>query len=197
MAICRQGLPVWKWTQGLACRPAGRTPLQPGAGRVPQHHGVQHDALCIPASGPRATARIESGLPPPLGTEWLHVLNTCTQWYSEALLPPNFLRVIEAMPPPSSTSNGVPSVSKTILTMLLLAVCRSQPQPKGSRVARTRRSQGSRDTAGKDVPAGMVAVVRSSDSLRAPEKATALATLIRQRRPDKPKGTSNNDVFDA
>ena len=45
-----------------------------------------------------------------------------------------------------------------------------------------RRSQGSSDTAGKVVPAGTVAVVRSSDFLRASERATALATLIRQRR---------------
>ena len=45
-----------------------------------------------------------------------------------------------------------------------------------------RRSQGSRDTAGKVVPAGTVAVVRSSDFLRASEKATAISTLIRQRR---------------
>src|SRR5438552_5056988 len=42
-------------------------------------------------------------------------------------------------------------------------------------------SQGSRDTAGKDVPAGTVAVVRSLDAWRAPEGATALSTLIRQR----------------
>jgi hypothetical protein len=41
---------------------------------------------------------------------------------------------------------------------------------------------GSRDTAGKVVPAGTVAVVRSSDFLRALERATALSTLIRQRR---------------
>src|SRR5580700_11952715 len=50
------------------------------------------------------------------------------------------------------------------------------------RAARIRRSQGSRDTAGKVVPSGTVAVVRSSDFLRASERATALATLIRQRR---------------
>src|SRR5262249_5950698 len=41
---------------------------------------------------------------------------------------------------------------------------------------------GSRDIAGNDVPAGTVAVVRSPDFLRAPERATALATLIHQRR---------------
>jgi Transposase IS116/IS110/IS902 family len=52
---------------------------------------------------------------------------------------------------------------------------------EGCRVARTRRSQGSRNAAGKDVPAGTVAVVRSSDSLRALERTTALSTLIRQR----------------
>jgi hypothetical protein len=52
---------------------------------------------------------------------------------------------------------------------------------EGCRVARTRRSQGSRNTAGKDVPAGTVAVVRSLDSLRALKRATALSTLIRQR----------------
>jgi hypothetical protein len=34
---------------------------------------------------------------------------------------------------------------------------------------------------GKDVPAGTVAVVRSLDAWRAPEGATALSTLIRQR----------------
>ena len=44
-----------------------------------------------------------------------------------------------------------------------------------------RRSQGSRDTAGKNVPAGTTAVVRSLDALRALEGATALSTLIRQR----------------
>jgi len=38
---------------------------------------------------------------------------------------------------------------------------------EGCRIARIRRSQGSRDTAGKVVPAGTVAVVRSSDVLRA------------------------------
>src|SRR6516164_6599480 len=48
--------------------------------------------------------------------------------------------------------------------------------------AAIRRSQGSRDTAGKVVPAGTVAVVRSSDFLRASKRTTALATLIRQRR---------------
>src|SRR5580692_132433 len=53
---------------------------------------------------------------------------------------------------------------------------------EGCRVARIRRSQGSRDTAGKVVPAGTVAVVRSSDFLRASKRTTALATLIRQRR---------------
>ena len=53
---------------------------------------------------------------------------------------------------------------------------------EGCRVARIRRSQGSRDTAGKVVPAGTVAVVRSSDALRAPERAPALSTLIHQRR---------------
>jgi hypothetical protein len=37
-------------------------------------------------------------------------------------------------------------------------------------------------TAGKVVPAGTVAVARSSDFLRASGRATALATLIRQRR---------------
>ena len=52
---------------------------------------------------------------------------------------------------------------------------------EGCRVARIRRSQGSRNTAGKDVPAGTVAVVRSLDSWRALERATALSTLIRQR----------------
>src|SRR5262249_17710977 len=41
---------------------------------------------------------------------------------------------------------------------------------------------GSRDIAGNDVPAGTGAVVRSPDFLRAPERATALATLIHQRR---------------
>jgi hypothetical protein len=40
------------------------------------------------------------------------------------------------------------------------------------------RPQGSRDTAGKVVPAGKVAVVRSSDFLRAPERAIELSTLI-------------------
>jgi len=45
---------------------------------------------------------------------------------------------------------------------------------EGCRVARIRRSQGSRDTAGKVVPAGTVAVVRSFDALRASERATAL-----------------------
>src|SRR5262249_8869393 len=44
-----------------------------------------------------------------------------------------------------------------------------------------RRSQGSRDTAGKDVPAGTMAVVRSLDAWRALERVTALSTLIRQR----------------
>ena len=53
---------------------------------------------------------------------------------------------------------------------------------KGCRIARIRRSQGSRDTAGKVVPAGTVAVVRSSDFLRASKRTTALATLVRQRR---------------
>src|ERR1700730_18773209 len=43
------------------------------------------------------------------------------------------------------------------------------------------RPQGSRDTAGNDVPAGTVAVVRSPDFLRVPERVTALATLIHQR----------------
>jgi hypothetical protein len=37
-------------------------------------------------------------------------------------------------------------------------------------------------TAGKDVPAGTVAVVRSPDAWRALERATALSTLIHQRR---------------
>jgi len=40
---------------------------------------------------------------------------------------------------------------------------------------------GSRDNAGRDVPAGTMAVVRSLDAWRAPERATALSTLIRQR----------------
>ena len=53
---------------------------------------------------------------------------------------------------------------------------------EGCRIASTRRSQSSRNTAGKVVPAGTVAVVRSFDSLRASERATALSTLIRQRR---------------
>src|SRR5580700_6890245 len=53
---------------------------------------------------------------------------------------------------------------------------------EGCRVARIRRSQGSRDTAGKVVPAGTVAVVRSSDFLRPSKRTTALATLVRQRR---------------
>src|SRR6476659_67037 len=53
---------------------------------------------------------------------------------------------------------------------------------EGCRGARIRRSQGSRDTAGKVVPAGTVAVVRSSDFLRASKRTTALATLVRQRR---------------
>src|SRR5882724_13336466 len=44
------------------------------------------------------------------------------------------------------------------------------------------RSQGSRGTAGKDVPAGTMAVVRSPDFLRALNQETALATLIHQRR---------------
>src|SRR4029453_124061 len=52
----------------------------------------------------------------------------------------------------------------------------------GVRVAGITRPLDSRDPAGNDVPAGTVAVVRSPDSLRTPEKATALATLIRQRR---------------
>jgi hypothetical protein len=55
----------------------------------------------------------------------------------------------------------------------------------GSRMLRgllaAERSQGSRDTAGKDVPAGTTAVVRSLDAWRALERATALSTLIRQR----------------
>ena len=38
-----------------------------------------------------------------------------------------------------------------------------------------------RDRAGRVVPAGTLAMVRSPDSLRAPEGATALSTLIRQR----------------
>src|SRR6516225_7667886 len=50
------------------------------------------------------------------------------------------------------------------------------------RSAHKRRSQGSRSTAGKDVPAGTVAVVRSLDAWRALERATALSTLIHQRR---------------
>jgi hypothetical protein len=37
-------------------------------------------------------------------------------------------------------------------------------------------------TAGKDVPAGTVAVVGSPDAWRALERATALSTLIHQRR---------------
>jgi hypothetical protein len=53
---------------------------------------------------------------------------------------------------------------------------------EGCRIARIRRSQGSRDTAGKVVPAGTAAVVRSSDFLRASKRTTALATLVRQRR---------------
>jgi hypothetical protein len=36
-------------------------------------------------------------------------------------------------------------------------------------------------TAGKDVPAGTMAMVSSSDFLRAPERPTAIATLNRQR----------------
>ena len=40
------------------------------------------------------------------------------------------------------------------------------------------RPQGSRDTAGKVVPAGKVAVVKSSDFFRAPERAIELSTLI-------------------
>jgi hypothetical protein len=51
----------------------------------------------------------------------------------------------------------------------------------GCRVASKRGHRGSRNTAGKDVPAGTVAVVRSSNFLRVPEKATAFATLIHQR----------------
>ena len=42
-------------------------------------------------------------------------------------------------------------------------------EEEGCRVARIRRSRVSRDTAGKDVPAGTVAVVRPSDFLRALE----------------------------
>src|SRR5262245_7210448 len=53
----------------------------------------------------------------------------------------------------------------------------------GRRLPRSEHNgpQGSRDTAGNDVPAGTVAVVRSPDFLRAPERVTALATLIHQR----------------
>src|SRR5271169_4891805 len=53
---------------------------------------------------------------------------------------------------------------------------------EGCRVASTRRSQGSRNTAGKVVPAGTVAVVRSFDAWRAPERVTAFSTLTHQRR---------------
>src|SRR5271156_5613773 len=42
---------------------------------------------------------------------------------------------------------------------------------EGCRIARTRRSQGSRNTLGKNVPAGTVVVVRSFDSLRAFEQS--------------------------
>jgi hypothetical protein len=52
---------------------------------------------------------------------------------------------------------------------------------EGCRAARARRSRGSRNAAGKDVPAGMVAAVRSSDSLPALERTIALSTLTRQR----------------
>src|SRR6201984_1166488 len=52
---------------------------------------------------------------------------------------------------------------------------------EGGSVTRIRRSQIPA-TAGKVVPAGTVAVARSSDFLRASGRATALATLIRQRR---------------
>src|SRR5580692_10617713 len=45
----------------------------------------------------------------------------------------------------------------------------------------TRRLPSSCQTAGKDVPAGTMAMVSSSDFLRAPERPTAIATLNRQR----------------
>src|SRR6185295_12316299 len=44
-----------------------------------------------------------------------------------------------------------------------------------------RALQSSCQTAGKDVPAGTMAMVSSTDFLRASEKATAIATLNRQR----------------
>ena len=63
---------------------------------------------------------------------------------------------------------------------------------EGCRVARIRRPQGSRDSAGKVVPAGTVAVVRSSDSLRAFEQSdrafnidppTSSYAIMRRARP--------------
>src|SRR6478672_7635254 len=44
-----------------------------------------------------------------------------------------------------------------------------------------RRMRRSCQTAGKDVPAGTMAMVSSSDFLRAPERPTAISTLNRQR----------------
>src|SRR6516165_6041522 len=50
------------------------------------------------------------------------------------------------------------------------------------RSAHKRRSQGSRSAAGKTSLLGTAAVVRSPDAWRALERATALSTLIHQRR---------------
>ena len=63
---------------------------------------------------------------------------------------------------------------------------------EGRRVATIRRSQGSRDTAGKDVPAGTMAVVRSLDVWRALEQGdrafdidppTSSYAIMRRARP--------------
>jgi hypothetical protein len=89
---------------------------------------------------------------------------------------------------PSETVSARPRSPSRASSRLFCTACGSRRNgvqlvdEEGCRLARIRRSQGSRDTAGKVVPAGTVAVVRSSDFLRASKGTTALATLVRQRR---------------
>ena len=72
------------------------------------------------------------------------------------------------------------------LAVILHRIWIDEPSSTGRRRRLPRneltRSKGSRSTAGEDVPAGTMAVVRSPDFLRALNQETALATLIHQRR---------------
>src|SRR5262249_28279508 len=59
----------------------------------------------------------------------------------------------------------------------------------GNRVSTTHKSSPLR--AGSNVPAGTLAMVRSSDALRTPMGGNALSTLIRQRHPNPSCGGSH------